>query len=1096
MFRTLGAKLAAPFALFLLPIAFLLFFLVRTHEQGLASARNELSGLPSINVALGLANALLAWQGPAETARVHADAARVIGVLSRDAALWQAHPYTQGWLRSGITLAEQVLQRDRITPEETLEAVDLLANIVQAVGDASELILDPELSTYYLMDLLVNQQPQILAGLAALVQHEAASVASGVTHQQIRERSLGHHRAIDTLVQNFQRSHNALKRYTQGPQTGLAIDEPFSRYLGQLTHLQHQHAEDDVGHGGGAIEPALLEAALVARQSASGELERLLNERIRRIEGARDRQILAALSLFIVAACAMLGLILALIVRPVKQLTSTMLSLAQGDVSVMPQAVVRSDEIGAMSRAVLVFKDNAILKQALEERTRRDAAALELTATTLQRAERIAGMGNWRHDFTMQTTVMSPALYELLGFDPKQGQPRFSEVLARTEPTDRAGLRAALSEGANGRHPSEATIRYDHPLRGQRFLRLVIETERDRRGEPLTMVGAVHDVSAIKVNEINLEARSEALAEAQAMGRIGNWSWRLGDARVSWSPEVYRLVRLTPAPLGPNRSDVMARCKGDGARLLLDAEAEVMRTRGVKAVDVTMQRGDGSLADFTITSKAELNAEGAVIGVFGTIQDISERKNAERELEKLAYYDPLSGLANRALFQRAIRRAVSQSLASGQSGALLMLDLDRFKEVNDSLGHQAGDELLVKVAERLRRSLPQDAFLARLGGDEFAGILSACDQQSAAEIADRLIDALAEPIQLSMGEVSVGTSIGIAMMPGDGSTADELLGHADLALYRAKDSGRAQAQFFSPEFSEIAQDKIRLARELAQAVSADEGLYLVYQPQIDLRSGGVIGFEALVRWQHPTRGNIPPSEFVPIAESSKLICDLGLWVLRSACEQIRVWRDEGLPLREVAVNVSAAQFWHSDMERDIEAALVEAGIPPDLLCIEVTESVFVREGEGRVRKALDRLRHLGVRLALDDFGTGYSSLAYLNRFPFDKLKIDRSFVDGVDRDPDKHKLLQGIVSMSRALGKRTIAEGAEHDGEVEVLAALGCDIVQGFVFSRPLRAEDLMQKVSEIEALAFARAVPSPGAQALPARSQTPASVRSDLSAA
>lgn len=1082
MVKSISAKFAAPFLLFLLPIAFLLFFLVSTHDRGIATANNEISGLPGISAALDLSRAILRASGRSAAseagtapgddtvmAAVHAAARVAEAIFAREAGLRVGSDHAQRLLQQGNRIARQLQGKTSIEPEQATQAIEQLAALVSAIGDVSELILDPDLDTYYLMDMLVNHEPKSLVLLADLRREELAATRSDGLRPDVHARTVGYQRALQGLLLSAERAHDALVRHARDEQVTARVTPPFRSYAALLDNF-------DVGRGTTAqtgvtdvFLPELLDAGSRLQHATTGELTRLLSHRIDTIRRARDRQIVLSLVMFALAVVAMLLLLSFLVNRPVRNLTRAMLALARGNVNIQLDLVDRSDEVGAMSRAVTVFRDNAIRKQMLEARARHDAQALELTASTLQRAERIGNMGNWRHDFADNSTIWSAQLLDMTGFDPELGQPRFQAVLDRTEPEDRDKLRALLSEAADALGQRETMIRFLHPERGLRHFRIVVQTETDADAvEQLkSMVGAVHDITALKDNERKLEARTEALAEAQAMGRIGSWSCRLGEQRIEWSDDIRQLLRLDVSTRLPGRTDLLARCVGESARMLLEAEAEVVRTRGVKSIDVTLQRGDGSLGDFTLTSKLEINRDGLAIGLYGTLQDISERKNAERELEKLAYYDPLSGLANRALFQRAIRRAIDEARANDRSGTLLLLDLDRFKEVNDSLGHHAGDELLIKVSELLRRRLPQEAFLARLGGDEFAAILGACDRDGAMQIARSLIALLATPIQLSMGEVSIGTSIGIAMIIEDGTTPDELLGHADLALYQAKDGGRACAEFFHPAMSEFAQDKIMLARDLAHAIRADKELYLVYQPQVDLASGCVTGFEALLRWEHPVRGNVPPSDFVPIAESSKLISDLGQWVLRAACRQIRDWRDAGHPLREVAINVSAAQFWHSDMEKDIARALAEVDIAPQLLCIEVTESVFVREAEGRVRRALDQIRKLGVQLALDDFGTGYSSLAYLNRFPFDKLKVDRSFIDHVDLDPERLKLLQGIVSMARALGKRTIAEGAERSAEVAVLASLGCDLVQGYFYSRPLRAEEAMARASELEEAAL-----------------------------
>jgi diguanylate cyclase (GGDEF)-like protein len=465
--------------------------------------------------------------------------------------------------------------------------------------------------------------------------------------------------------------------------------------------------------------------------------------------------------------------------------------------------------------------------------------------------------------------------------------------------------------------------------------------------------------------------------------------------------------------------------------------------------------------DYAARIKATSNDEvGRLVDTFNeTLREICER---DRKLEKLAYYDPLTGIANRTLFSRALGDALSRCKQTRADGALLLLDLDRFKEINDTLGHAAGDQLLIKVAHLIGGVLSKDHFFARLGGDEFAILIAECGDRSTVErLSSEVIAAISGSITLEPGEVTVETSIGVVLFPHDAPTASDLLRNADLALYRAKEEGRGRFVFFKPEMLTAVQNKTSLARDLRSALSENVGLAVHYQPQIDLATGRVTGFEGLMRWTHPTRGNVPPSEFIPVAESSRLICDLGLWVLRQAAIQAKAWLDAGEPPREVAVNMSAAQIWHTDVVREVVGVLNETGLAPHLLCIELTESLLADNAEGRVRTVLKALKGLGVTLALDDFGTDYSSLGCLKQLPFDKLKVDRVFVDGITESDRARELLRGIVALGRGLGMIVVAEGTEKHGEVDILRQFNCDQAQGYVFARPAVAA---------EALAFARA--------------------------
>ncbi|PZA10992.1 bifunctional diguanylate cyclase/phosphodiesterase [Rhodopseudomonas palustris] len=575
--------------------------------------------------------------------------------------------------------------------------------------------------------------------------------------------------------------------------------------------------------------------------------------------------------------------------------------------------------------------------------------------------------------------------------------------------------------------------------------------------------GTARDITQLEVARALLDQRTGALEEAHRLGKIGTWHHRLDVGRTIWSPELYHLLGLEADAFPPTYENTTSYFLDDDARRLLKLQARVLRSGNTEATDIRVAHADGAPRDLAIICKAEI-ANGQIIGLIGTAQDVTERKEAERRLEQLAYTDPLTGLANRALFKRRLADLFEAPIPEDGHSALYLIDLDRFKEVNDSLGHSTGDSLLIHVAGVLRRELDPQAFIARIGGDEFAVLMSGSGTTAEAPIAlaDRLIAKLSVPVELAEGEACIGATIGIALLPQHGATAEKASRNADLALYMAKEAGRGRAQLFEPAYAEAVDQKLDLGRRLRHAVESG-GLTTHYQPQIDLKTGRVVGFEALLRWSHPERGPISPAEFIPIAESTGLIVDLGHWVLRDACKQMRAWLDAGLPARSISVNVSPAQIWTGDFEKVVAAVLAETGLPAELLWLELTESLFVDHTKQRVSTTLAALSKLGIGLALDDFGSGYSSLGYLTRLPFNCLKIDRSFVSGIATVPEKRKLLGGIIALSHGLGMSVVAEGAELAEEVDLLTAFDCDFVQGFAFSRPVGADQAVEVAAEIE---------------------------------
>lgn len=442
---------------------------------------------------------------------------------------------------------------------------------------------------------------------------------------------------------------------------------------------------------------------------------------------------------------------------------------------------------------------------------------------------------------------------------------------------------------------------------------------------------------------------------------------------------------------------------------------------------------------------------------------MTEIRSRDAALNNLAYFDPLTGLANRQKFQLELDNHVAAG-GTRKSGGVVLLDLDEFKQVNDSFGHVVGDGLLMSVAARLKEAAGANVLVARLGGDEFVALVHQADSEAEVErVAAALAASLLKPIMVMDREFHVGSSVGVAVYPRDGLTSADILRRADLALYAAKRAGRGRMMMFRRSMDEEARDRTNMLRDLRQAVAAGV-LEYHFQPQLALASGQVEGFESLVRWRHPARGYVPPARFIPVAEESGVILALGVDCLRQSCRIARSWLDRSGRPREVSVNVSVVQLFDPEFQKAVERVLRESALPPELLCLEITETVFAGRAPALVAATLGELRGLGLRLALDDFGTGYSSFSYLGKLPFDKVKIDRSFVTGIDADRKKRALLYGMVGLIHSLGARAVGEGAENEAEFAALVDLGVDHVQGYAIGRAVPPAAIAAEVARIEA--------------------------------
>lgn len=565
------------------------------------------------------------------------------------------------------------------------------------------------------------------------------------------------------------------------------------------------------------------------------------------------------------------------------------------------------------------------------------------------------------------------------------------------------------------------------------------------QGEPVGAFVLIHDISRHRLAEQALREGEERLAKflhASTEGIAFHQDGLMTDAN---PPLLQLLGRTLDEVRGRPALDFVAPDQRERVGAVMAAGAELR-------YETAVQHRDGTRVPVEFIVRTLLHQ--GVRQRMTVVRDLRDRIEAQARIRFLAHHDALTGLPNRASFLEQVQVLMLHAAEARRALAMLFIDLDHFKRVNDSLGHPAGDVLLQAVARRVSGLLRQGDLVARFGGDEFVVLLSGNPGEDAVlEVADKLLAAVGAPLDLADTTVSVTPSIGVAMFPRDGSTPEQLIKHADTAMYHAKARGRAGCRFFEPAMAEAAMAEMAMEGRLAQAVR-EQQFELHFQPQVSVRDGRVVGCEALVRWRMPGRGLVGPDEFIPLAESRRLMLPIGHWVLREALRHARRWRDDGLAPGPVSVNLSTMQFHHPGFVDGVEQALAEQGTEGALLEVELTERMLM-DDLPRVRAALLRLKALGVRIAVDDFGTGYTSLGHLKDLPIDRLKIDRSFVKDLPADTGAAAIARAIIQMARSLGLATVAEGVEHEAQRAWLAANGCDDVQGFYTAPPLPPDAL-----------------------------------------
>jgi diguanylate cyclase (GGDEF)-like protein/PAS domain S-box-containing protein len=630
-----------------------------------------------------------------------------------------------------------------------------------------------------------------------------------------------------------------------------------------------------------------------------------------------------------------------------------------------------------------------------------------------------------------------------------------------THPDDRRRVRESVRSELALRQRFDVEYRIRH---ADGSLRWVWERGTgiyDSAGDLIAIEGIIQDITDRKESDralMEAERRYHDLFENAVEGVFrSSPDGRFLDA----NPALARIYGFdSPAELIESMRDIRNQLYVDPGRR--EEFMRLIRAHGsVSSFESQVYRKNGEIIWISENARVVTDADNNVICYEGTVEDITERKAYQAQIEQQANYDSLTGLANRSLLNQRLQHAIASASGYGTRLAVVFVDLDRFKYINDSLGHHVGDELLRTMAERLKRNVRESDTVARLGGDEFVLLVGGYkDPEAVAVVLERMLADIAQPWQSPMGDFNITCSIGVALYPDDGTTADVLLKHADSAMYRAKEQGRNNFQFFTSELNTIITQRLELESNLRRAIERNQ-FTLHYQPRIDMRTQRIVAVEALIRWNASGEAPVSPSSFIPVAEDIGLIVPIGKWVLKQACAQNKAWQDAGMPPCMVSVNVSPRQFRQDNFVQAVEEVLRETRLEARYLEIELTESAAMQDVQQFIAM-LKELKSLGVHISLDDFGTGYSSLNYLKRFPVERLKIDRSFVHDITTDIDDATIVRTIIALGHNLGLKVVAEGVETQEQLEFLRANGCDEMQGYYFAEPVSADELSRRFSRL----------------------------------
>lgn len=671
----------------------------------------------------------------------------------------------------------------------------------------------------------------------------------------------------------------------------------------------------------------------------------------------------------------------------------------------------------------------------------------------LNQAQHVAHLGNWSWDPENDRLWWSDELYWIVGLSNTQSPPKFRNQRHLFTHESYARLHAASVALLKHAKPYAMEVVMLRPNGERRIVQARAEAILSDDGRVQSLVGVLHDITEQRAAEENSRWRNDLLDRIAAMGRIGGFELFVETGELHWTDENYRIHGIEPGtPL--RYEDTLPNYTPESAQKLQLAFQRMLKEHlPEQTAELCYVTPDERRIWLRVTGSLEMR-EGKPYRITGLTQDITEEHEAGERIEQLAHYDTLTGLPNRFLFRQRALESIELARRSDQPLALLFLDLDRFKYINDTQGHEAGDQLLQEISGRLRQCVRASDLVGRLGGDEFLVLLREIARpEDAAVVARKIIDAVGAPMDLAFGEAQVGCSIGISLLGENNADLESLLRAADTAMYAAKDAGRNTFQFYNASFYERVQRRVTLEQDLRQALARKE-LHLAFQPTISLKDNSVACIEALLRWTTTSGEARFPAEFIPIAEDCGEILPIGRWVLGEACRQARQWHEAGLAFGRIAVNVSALQLRDPEFANHVLEACEREQWPTDRLILELTESALMRESDV-LRNTFAVFKANGISLSIDDFGTGFSNLGYLHRFPLRNLKIDRSFVSKMDTAPNMLELTHAVVSLGHALGLSVVAEGVETENVLQLLRKQDCDEAQGYLFTRPLAGEDM-----------------------------------------